>query len=137
MSHTFGFAPRTGSKFFPVQRVAVVPRDRVPDIPTKFIEAFFPFRDVNVYYSDNDCDLSPAEIVENVCLQFGITSKMLTGRGHFKILVEPRRQVAKRLRALGMSTPEIAAVLNRDHTTVLSLLGMLKRQRMAKEGREE
>lgn len=119
------------NRFAPADRaVAVVPRSRIPPGPafSVYPEAFFPFRDLGVTYEAGDDSRSPAEIVDTVCRSHGITLGQLTGCRRVKNFVEPRKEAAKRLRAVGLSTTQIAKILNRDHTTVMYLLGMLKRK---------
>lgn len=131
MSHTYGFTPRTGSKFFPVQRVSIVPRERIPVAKPKYLHKFFPFIDqIDVWYSDDDKDNSVAGIIEEVCRRHGITRGMLTGRSQSQSIVVARREAAQRISALGHSTPEIGQYLKRDHSTILNLLKPKTRKRV-------
>lgn len=63
-----------------------------------------------------------ASEVEQIVAAAGITVEQMRGRGKGRELVGVRRIVAAYLRRRGCSLPEIGRVVNRDHTTVLSLL---------------
>lgn len=58
-----------------------------------------------------------------VCREYGITVKRLMSRDQSGYTVTPRRVIARRFRdEFGMSYPEIGRHLNRDHSTIMSLL---------------
>ncbi len=70
--------------------------------------------------------LSPAEVVmKQSCIMFGCTSAELRSAKRAHHLVLARRYVAHHLRLPphSMSLTAIARRLNRDHTTVINLLG--------------
>ena len=47
---------------------------------------------------------------------------VMLGRTHSQTAVRARRALIIELRQLGMSTPEIGSIINRDHTTVIAAL---------------
>lgn len=68
--------------------------------------------------------MTPQQIVSNCCIEYGITEAQLTGVRRFKKWVAVRRIVAKELRKVGCSYPEIGGYLGgRDHTSIRWLLG--------------
>ena len=81
---------------------------------------------------DADADLAAAvdaarrlrhmTAVQQIVDAAGLTLEQLRGRGRRRAEVELRRIVAAYLRRRGCSLPEIGRVLDRDHTSVLSLL---------------
>ncbi len=120
--------PRRGGVFRPARRVAVVPRSRIPSPHHRFPEAFFPFMGLNVYYEVGDDSMSPADVIDAVCHAYGISRGELVGCKRVRKYIPPRREAAYRLRGIGLSTTDIGRVLKRDHTTILYMLGMLKRK---------
>jgi hypothetical protein len=142
MTHTFGLPqPRmAGSKFFPTQRVSVVPRSRIPNKPTIWLEQFFPFPAVYVTYPSDTTDarLDVEAYIEQTCSYHGITRDELVGAGQSQAYVSVRRKVAAELNKRGWSTPQIGKLLNRDHSSVVYWLGRSKRnvkRRAAKEAK--
>ena len=70
------------------------------------------------------------EIILAICRRREVQGPDLHGHSTTKRLVEARREIANELRRqFGMSSTEIGHKLNRDHTTVLHLLGLTKRAR--------
>lgn len=66
--------------------------------------------------------ISPQEIEAWLGRQ-GFTFDQLVARDNRPLMVEARRIVARFLRQRGWSYPAIGRYLQRDHTTVMSLLG--------------
>lgn len=58
-----------------------------------------------------------------VCAVYGLTEEQLLGPGRTKVYVQARRHFAHEARKLGKSLPQIGRFLNRDHTTIMNLLG--------------
>lgn len=75
-------------------------------------------------------DGEPADIViRDICNEHGITAATLRSPARNHYLVDIRRQVAVELRRLlGLSDTQIARKIDRDRTTVLNLLGKLRRR---------
>lgn len=76
--------------------------------------------------------LSPAEVVmKQSCIMFGCTLRELRSATRAHHLVLARRYVAQRLRLppYSMSLTAIGRRLNRDHTTVINLLGRKSKHR--------
>jgi len=62
-------------------------------------------------------------IICSTCLLFDITEAELKGGGRARGLIEARFHAVMRLRTeLGLSTPSIGRLLNRDHTSIINLL---------------
>ena len=51
-----------------------------------------------------------------------VTREEILGRSRFQSAVAARRALARSLRALEMSYPEIGRLIDRDHTTVMALV---------------
>lgn len=66
-------------------------------------------------------------LLVEVCEQLGCTDVELRSRRRDPQLTDLRRAAARRMRDAGLSTPVIGAALDRDHTTVLWLLGRTAR----------
>lgn len=131
MTQTFGLPrPRmAGSKFFPVQRVSVVPRSRIPNKPTVWLEQFFPFPAVYISYPSDApaVRLDVDAFIEQTCSHHGITREELTGSSQSHTYVSVRRKIAEELTRRGWSTPRIGKLLNRDHSSIVYMLGRSKR----------
>lgn len=63
-----------------------------------------------------------------VAHDFGVSEAALRGPSRMRDLSKIRQEFCLRAHVLGYSTPEIGRVLNRDHTSVLYLLGRLERK---------
>lgn len=62
-------------------------------------------------------------IIQSTCLLFDITEAELKGGGRARGLIEARCHAVVRMRTeLGLSTPSIGRILNRDHTSIINLL---------------
>ena len=62
--------------------------------------------------------------IEDIVHAAGATLDDVRGPVRRRDLVEVRRVVARYLRTSGCSLPEIGRALNRDHSTVMHLLGI-------------
>ena len=71
-----------------------------------------------------------ADLVTGVATEHGISTTLLLSPCRLPEVVAARRDAAERMLGMGMSCVDIGLVLNRDHSTVLSLLGRLRRQRL-------
>jgi hypothetical protein len=71
-------------------------------------------------------------IMSDVAALHYVTMDAVRGPGKDKQLMDARRAVCQTLRDMGLSTPMIGAKINRDHTSVLNLLGALKRNKKKK-----
>lgn len=65
---------------------------------------------------------NPARIVSEVEYEYGLKPGTLASRDVSKFVSKARRDVITRLRSIGMSFPEIGAMLRRDHTSVSKLI---------------
>lgn len=67
------------------------------------------------------------EIISKVAKAYGLSVEALTGPSRKRAVVEARWEAMRRLKAeTKLSSPQIGALFNRDHTTVLHALGTLK-----------
>lgn len=66
-------------------------------------------------------------VLARVCADLGVTEVQLRSRRRDRQLTALRCEAARRMRAVGLSTPAIGAALDRDHTTVLWMLGRARR----------
>lgn len=67
-------------------------------------------------------------IIQEVARERGVDPSQLTRPCRIKKVFRARAEVARRLDALGYSTPRIGAVLGHDHTTIFYYLGRGKRK---------
>lgn len=65
----------------------------------------------------------PADVLVSVCSAYGVTLDALLGPSRSRWIGKARIAAAAELRAMGMSFPDIGAVLGRHHTTVMYMLG--------------
>jgi chromosomal replication initiation ATPase DnaA len=65
------------------------------------------------------------------------TVAAIRGSARDRDTVDARRSVCFVLREHGLSSTQIGAKINRDHTSVLNLLGLLKRNRDRQQKRQE
>lgn len=74
--------------------------------------------------------MSPREIIRRECERLGCYPEDVTGMSRCRWASEKRTEVARALRAAGLSYPKIGKALGaRHHTTILHLLGGLSRRR--------
>lgn len=71
---------------------------------------------------------SPREYVGRRAKYYGCSADLIRGPFRTRLLVDIRMAIARELRASGLSLPEIGKAMNRNHTTVLSLLRGGKRK---------
>lgn len=65
-----------------------------------------------------------AEIIAAACAAHGATRAEVTSHRRFGYLIDCRRDIVRRIVAqTRLSTPQIGALLNRDHTSIISLAG--------------
>lgn len=128
---------RTFSRFKPVRRFAVVPINRFPKKPQPIVwlDQFFPFPAVRVHYIE-DAMLAVDEFIDAVCIRYDITRQELTGDGRQQRLIIARREVAEELSRRGWSTPQIGRCLNRDHSSIVYLLGRRANNEKRRKARE-
>lgn len=62
---------------------------------------------------------------------FGLTEDEFFGRGHTQDMVAARRKASHNLRKMGLSYTRIAAILKRDHSTIMNYFGDLRARRGA------
>lgn len=75
-----------------------------------------------------------AAIIEGVCVEFNVTLEELRGPSKLRRHAHPRQEAMRRLYALGyLSTSQIGAKFNRDHSTVVYAL---HRERMNEANRQ-
>lgn len=60
-------------------------------------------------------------VIEDVCERLGVRVDRVLSRYRYAPLVEARREIALILRDFGWSTPQIGALLRRDHSTIVTL----------------
>ncbi len=60
------------------------------------------------------------QLVTEAALREGISEADITGHSRLRKFAWPRQWVMFEAQKRGLSTPQIGAVLNRDHTTILS-----------------
>jgi chromosomal replication initiation ATPase DnaA len=72
------------------------------------------------------------KILDRICYDCGGDRASVVGPRRTKSVVAVRRKVAKRLRDMGLSYPEIGFLLGgRDHTTIMHLVNPERRRRAA------
>lgn len=59
------------------------------------------------------------EILNQVCLEKGISIEQLLGKQRKSQFVNARKQCARSLRALNLSFPQIGKLMNRDHSSII------------------
>jgi len=74
-----------------------------------------------------------ASLVKTVAREHGITPTALLGSGRARKIVQARADLAGRLDENGLSSGEIGMIIDRDHTTVLHLLGRTKKGKIYDE----
>lgn len=73
------------------------------------------------------CEAMVRNYADRYGAAFGLTARDVLGRRRTADHVRARNAVMRRLWEDGFSSPEIGALLDRDHTTVLFALGRLNR----------
>lgn len=73
--------------------------------------------------------LSPREFVGQRALYYGCSADMVRGPFKSRLLMDIRICIARELRAMRFSLPEIGRAMNRDHTSVLWMIRGGKRRR--------
>jgi chromosomal replication initiation ATPase DnaA len=68
--------------------------------------------------------LSAIQVATEAAEYFGLSVADLVGRGQQRDCVGARRMAATKMRSMGYSTTQIGHFLGRDHSTIISLLGM-------------
>lgn len=69
----------------------------------------------------------PREVLDETCRTYGVTLEALVGPGRSRWLTKARTAASLELRALGLSLADIGGILNRHHTSILYLLGGVRR----------
>lgn len=59
------------------------------------------------------------------CVKYEVDKCILLSKRRNALLVEKRKLIAKELREKGLSYPQIGKLLNRHHTTIMHLLGVI------------
>lgn len=67
--------------------------------------------------------MSPREMVAKMSLAAGVSPLLIRGQCRERRFVVVRRRIALGLQAAGFNSTEIARAMDRDHTSVLYLLG--------------
>jgi hypothetical protein len=62
------------------------------------------------------------QIIADVALEFGVSQHMIVGDCRWRAVVVARAEVTRRLAHRKYSSPRIAAILGKDHTTILYYL---------------
>lgn len=65
------------------------------------------------------------DIIVELCVKYEVDKCELLSKRRDSKIVEKRRLIAQELRDRGLSYPAIGKLLNRHHTTIMSLLGVL------------
>lgn len=78
------------------------------------------------------------ERLDLICTSAGTTLAQVRGYGQTRLLIETRKHAARVLRIeYGLSYPMIGRMLNRDHTTVLTMVrGDRRKRRRYPAGRD-
>ena len=81
------------------------------------------------------------EILIKFCVKYEVQKDELLSRKRYKHLVDIRTAISKELREQGWSYPRIGELLNRHHTSIMNLLGVVKTEKrgdlMIKLSKEE
>lgn len=80
--------------------------------------------------------MTPAEeneaIIRRIAQERLVSVEVIKGRGKDRFAFLARQEIANILYNKGLSTTQIGRYLNRDHTTILNMLGRLSRSRKTK-----
>ena len=76
--------------------------------------------------------MSAWEMLSVSAANHGISVWRLCGKERGAFMVELRRRIARELRDAGFSYPDIGHAMNRDHSSIMSLLGASPGTRRAK-----
>lgn len=70
-----------------------------------------------------------APVIDLVAAEYGLAVAVLLGRQRARHIVDARADLAMRLRAkpYELSTPTIGKIMDRDHTSILHLIGATKK----------
>ncbi len=60
-------------------------------------------------------------VIERVCRERGLRVDYVLSRYKYQPLVDARRAIAEELRSMDWSTPQVGALLHRDHSTIVQL----------------
>lgn len=75
---------------------------------------------LSLWHGKLPCQISMAEIIGEVCAEFGVSEAALKSTNKTRFLCGARWQFMSRAYATGkFSLPQIGRFINRDHTTVL------------------
>ena len=66
--------------------------------------------------------MAPIDYAIRRCHEMGLDPAVVRGSYRHQEYVMARREIARELRTLGYSYPAIGRAINRDHSTVMSLL---------------
>ncbi|MDD5065192.1 MAG: helix-turn-helix domain-containing protein [Phycisphaerae bacterium] len=73
-------------------------------------------------------------IVNKICAKYGITEKDLKSDSRIALFVSARKELAQKLRKVGLSYASIGFVVNRkDHTTIKNYLQKKKRTKKSEK----
>lgn len=75
------------------------------------------------------CGPDAQRVVEQVAWRYGMKPALILGRSRQPNVVRARQEAAWELRKLNLSYPQIGAVLDRDHTTVMAAVRKVEAQR--------
>ena len=77
--------------------------------------------------------MTPAEeyeaLIRRMANERYISIETLRGRSRDRFVYQTRKDIAQELYDRGLSIAQIGRYLNRDHTTILNMMGRLSRQR--------
>ncbi len=77
--------------------------------------------------------MTPADrynaIIKRVAAERYISVEAIRGKSRDRYVYQARQDIAKELYDLGLSTTQIGKYLNRDHTTILYMMGRLNRNK--------
>lgn len=80
---------------------------------------------------------TPSERIERIMSDIAalhyVTLEDVRGPGKHRQIITARRAICKKLHEMGLPSTVIGTKINRDHTSVLNMLGGLKRNRKKKE----
>lgn len=77
--------------------------------------------------------MTPAEeyeaLIRRIANERYISIETLRGRSRDRFVYQTRKDIAQELYDRGLSIAQIGRYLNRDHTTILNMMGRLSRQK--------
>jgi chromosomal replication initiation ATPase DnaA len=77
--------------------------------------------------------MTPAQeneaIIKKIAREWNLTVETIRGKSRDRYAYEARKEIAQALYDRGLSTVQIGRYINREHTTILNMLGRLSRHK--------